>query len=66
MFYTTIVLHASFTYTHKAMHTYIYAHHSYIQTYMHKHFYNAMRKWMFTYSSTPELTNMHAQTYDDI
>ena len=50
------------THIRLCIHTYMLT----IHTYMHKHFYNAMRKWMFTYTSTPELTNMHAQTYDEI
>ena len=62
----SIVLHTSLTYTHKIMNRhihmqkYIYAHYAYIQT------YNPNHKWMYTYTSTPELTNMHAQTYDQI
>ena len=48
------------------MHTYIYVHYAYMQTYIHKHIYNSMHKWMCTYTFTPELTNMHAQTYGQI
>ena len=44
------------------MHTYMHTMH----TYKRRHIYNPMRKWMYTYTSTPELTNMHAQTYEQI
>ena len=61
--YTSIVLHTSFTYTHKIMNRHIHMH-TYI--YAHIYIYNPMHKWMYTYTSTPELTNMHAQTYHQI
>ena len=66
--YTSIVLHTSFTYTHKIMnrhihmHTYIYAHYAYI----HTQTYAIPCVNGCTHTPTPELTNMHAKTYDQI